>query len=248
MTKSILITGASRGIGRATALKAGRLGWSVGVNYLKDVTAAEAVRDEIIGAGGTACLLQGDVSVEADVEGFFGTAWDQFGGLDCVVINAGFVAPMSRLADMSVQRMKRVFDVNIMGAYLCARAAARRMPRDRGGRGGSIVLVSSLAARMGSANQYVEYAGSKGATDTLTIGLAKELAPAGVRVNAVRPGLIDTEIHATSGDPTRARVIGAQTPMGRAGTADEIAEAILWLAGDASSYVTGSFIDAGGGR
>lgn len=247
MTKSMLITGAGRGIGRAAARQAARLGWMVGVNYVRDDSAAGSLLREIEEAGGKARLLQGDIAQEADVQRIFRAAWDSFGGLDAVVLNAGIVAPFSRLADMSAERMKRLFDVNIMGTYLCAREAARLMSPEKGGRGGSIVFVSSLSSRVGGAGQYVDYAGSKGATDTLTIGLAKELAPH-IRVNAVRPGIIDTDIHADSGNPGRAKTVGSQIPLGRAGTAEEVAEAILWLAGDASSYVTGSFVDVGGGR
>jgi NAD(P)-dependent dehydrogenase (short-subunit alcohol dehydrogenase family) len=171
-----------------------------------------------------------------------------FGPIDGFVNNAGIVAPGSALADMDVARMKRVFDTNVLGAYLCAREAARRMSTKRGGRGGSIVNVSSAAARLGSPNEYVDYAGSKGAVDTLTIGLAKELGPEGVRVNAVRPGLIDTEIHASGGKPDRAAQLGALAPLGRPGTADEVAESIVWLLSDASAYVTGALLDVAGGR
>ena len=171
-----------------------------------------------------------------------------FGALDGLVNNAGIVAPGLPLAEMSAARMRRVFDTNIVGAYLCAREAARRLSRSRGGRGGVIVNVSSAAARIGGANEYVDYAGSKGAIDTLTLGLSKELGPEGVRVNAVRPGLIDTEIHASGGKPDRAAIMGATTPLGREGTAEEVAEAIVWLLSDAASYVTGALLDVAAGR
>ena len=192
--------------------------------------------------------LRGDVAVEADVIEVFDAAVNQLGPLDGVVINAGIVAAPQPLADMSAARIRQMFDVNTVGAYLCAREAARRLARSRGGRGGSIVIVSSAAARLGGPGEYVDYAGSKGALDTLTIGLAKELGKEAVRVNAVRPGLIDTDIHASGGQPDRAHRIGATTPLGRAGRADEVAEAILWLLSDAASYTTGALIDVAGGR
>jgi NAD(P)-dependent dehydrogenase (short-subunit alcohol dehydrogenase family) len=248
MPKTILITGASRGIGKAAALMAGRRGWSVGVNYVRDEEGANAVVREIERSGGKGVALHGDVAFEADILAMFEGAARALGALDGVVVNAGVVAPAARLADMSVQRMRRIFDVNVLGAYVCAHEAARRLSRSSGGKGGSIVLVSSAAARLGGAGQYVDYAGSKGAIDTLTLGLSKELGPEGVRVNAVRPGIIDTDIHASGGEPERARQLGATTPLGRPGSADEVGEAILWLLGDASSYVTGAILDVTGGR
>jgi NAD(P)-dependent dehydrogenase (short-subunit alcohol dehydrogenase family) len=248
MANTILITGASRGIGRAAALLAGRRGWSVGVNYIRDEAAAQAVVREIQRAGGKAVALHGDVAFEADVLEVFDGAVRALGPLDGVVVNAGVTAPTSRLVDMSVERMRRVFDVNVLGAYVCAREAARRLSKSRGGRGGSIVLVSSAAARLGSPDLYVDYAGSKGAIDTLTLGLSKELGPEGVRVNAVRPGLIDTDIHASGGEPDRARRLGATAPLGRPGTAHEVGEAIVWLLSDAASYASGAILDVAGGR
>jgi NAD(P)-dependent dehydrogenase (short-subunit alcohol dehydrogenase family) len=178
----------------------------------------------------------------------FDAAQAAFGPITALVNNAGVVAPKSMLADMTLERMRRIFDINVLGAYLVAREGARRMPTDRGGKGGAIVNVSSVAARLGSPGQYLDYAGSKGAVDTLTIGLAKELAAGGVRVNGVRPGIIETDIHTSGGEPDRAALLGPSAPMGRAGTAGEVAEAIIWLLSDAASYVTGTAIDISGGR
>ena len=248
MTKAILITGASRGIGRATARLAGARGWRVGVNFADNTEAAARTVAEVEAAGGRAIAIRGDVSLEADVVAMFDATRDAFGAFDGLVNNAGIVAPALPLAEMGAARLKRIFAVNVYGAYLCAREAARRLSRSRGGRGGVIVNVSSAAARLGSPFEYVDYAGSKGAIDTMTIGLSKELGPDGVRVNAVRPGLIDTEIHASGGRPDRAATLGAGTPLGRAGTADEVAEAIVWLLSDAASYVNGAVLDVAGGR
>lgn len=245
---TVLITGASRGIGRATALLAAARGWPVAINYLNDAKAAADAASEVQRRGARATTVKGDVSVEADVIALFKQAQADLGPLGGVVVNAGIVAPSMRLADMSVERLERVFRVNTLGAYLCAREAARVLSRSRGGKGGSVVLVSSAAARLGAAGEYVDYAGSKAALDTLTIGLARELGAECVRVNAVRPGLIDTEIHAQSGDPDRAKKLGAATPLGRSGKPEETAEAIIWLLSDAASYVTGSILDVAGGR
>ena len=246
--KTILVTGGTRGIGRAAALKCARKGWSVALNYLSNQPAAEETAREVRAAGGHAITLQGDVAEEADVITMFGAAESRLGRLDGVVINAGIVAPSLQLADMESARLKRMFDVNVYGAFLCARESARRLSKDRGGGGGAIVLISSAASRLGSPFEYVDYAGSKAAIDTLTIGLAKELGQQGVRVNAVRPGLIETDIHASGGQPDRARRIGATTPMGRAGRPEEVAEAIVWLLDDGASYTTGALLDVAGGR
>ncbi|WP_423604872.1 SDR family oxidoreductase [Sphingomonas sp. MS122] len=246
--KSLVVTGGGRGIGRATALLAARAGSAVTLSYVADEAAARATVAEIEALGGQALAMRADTAAEADVIALFDAAAARFWGIDGVVVNAGIVGPAAMLADMELDRLRRMFDVNLLGALLTAREAARRLPRDRGGTGGAIVLVSSIAARLGAPFEYVDYAATKGALDSLTIGLSKELAPQGVRVNAVRPGLIETDIHASGGRPDRAQNLGAQTPIGRAGTADEVAEAILWLLGDASSYVTGAFIDIGGGR
>jgi len=246
--KSVLITGGSRGIGRAAALIAASRGWRVALNYVRDEAAANSAVAEIERAGGAAICIKGDIASEADVTAMFATASGEFGGLDGVVINAGVVAPAMTLADMSGERLERMFRINVLGSYLCAREAVRHLSRAGRGRGGSIVNVSSLAARTGSPGEYVDYAGAKAAMDTMTIGLAKEAGPLGIRVNAVRPAFIDTEIHATSGNPDRARILGKQTPLGREGTAEEVGEAIVWLLSDASSYVTGALIDMAGGR
>jgi NAD(P)-dependent dehydrogenase (short-subunit alcohol dehydrogenase family) len=246
--KTIFITGGTRGIGRATALKCARKGWSLALNYRSDEPAADETAREVRAAGGHAITLRGDVAIEAEVVSMFAEAQSKLGRIDGVVINAGIVAPSLPLADMDSARLKRMFEVNVYGAYLCARESARRLSKDRGGHGGSVVLVSSAASRLGSPFEYVDYAGSKGAIDTLTIGLAKELAQQGVRVNAVRPGLIETDIHASGGQPDRAKRLGAGTPMGRAGRPEEVAEAIVWLLGDGASYTTGAILDVAGGR
>lgn len=246
--KSLLVTGAGRGIGRSVALLAAEAGWFVTINYRDDRDAAEATLAEVRARGADGVLAPGDVAVEDDVLRLFDIASADGRGLDGVVVNAGIVAPSMKLADMGVERLRRVFDVNVLGAYLCAREAARRMPRSRGGRGGSIVMVSSAAARLGSPFEYVDYAGSKGAVDTLTIGLAKELGDDGVRVNAVRPGLIRTDIHGSGGQPDRAERLGRSAPLGRPGEPDEVAAAIVWLLSDAASYCTGALLDVAGGR
>ena len=245
--ETVLITGGSRGIGRATALLAAERGWSVAINYRNDARAAADTAAEVQKRGARATTVRGDVSLESDVVGMFAQAQADLGPLQGVVINAGITAPAMRLADMTAQRLQRVFEVNVLGAYLCAREAARTLSLSRGGKGGSVVLVSSGAARLGSPGTYVDYAGSKAALDTLAIGLGKELGPEGVRVNSIRPGLVETEIHATTGDPDRARKLGAATPLGRAGRPEEIAAAIVWLLSDAASYVTASALDIGGG-
>lgn len=246
--KTILVTGAGRGIGRAVATAAGARGCNVGVNYLQNEAAARETADAVVQAGGRVVLLKGDTAFEADVAAMFDELSQHFGVIDGVVVNAGIAASASSLADMDVSRLKRMFEVNVLGAYLCAREAARRLPRDRGGNGGSIVLVSSVASQLGSPGEYVDYAGSKGAVDTLAIGLAKELAGQGVRVNAIRPGVIETEIHGANGEPGRAVRVGKLVPMGRAGRAEEVADAVMFLLSDAASYITGTFLNVSGGR
>jgi NAD(P)-dependent dehydrogenase (short-subunit alcohol dehydrogenase family) len=246
--KRILITGGGRGIGRATAVLAAKRGWSVAINYASNSGAAEETAAMVREAGSRAVLVQGDVAAETDVIRNFATAREQLGGLDGVVVNAGIVGQAQQLADMSAERIRRMFEINVIGAYLCAREASRLLSTARGGTGGAIVIVSSAAARLGSPFEYIDYAGSKAALDTLTIGLSKELGGQGVRVNAVRPGLIETEIHASGGQPDRAARLGAAMPIGRAGSAEEVAEAIIWLLSEASSYCTGSILDVAGGR
>lgn len=248
MSKVVLNTGGSRGIGRAVAILCGRRGWSVGVNYLGNAKAAAETVAAVKAAGGKAIAIKGDVAVEADVIAMFDATEKAFGRMTGLVNNAGIVAPPSPLAQMDLARLKRMFDTNILGAYLCAREAARRMAKSRGGEGGAIINLSSAAARLGSPGEYVDYAGSKGAMDVMTIGLSKELGPEGVRVNAVRPGLIDTDIHASGGQPDRAERLGKTTPLGRAGSAEEVAEGIVWLLSDAASYTTGAILDITGGR
>ncbi len=248
MSKTIVITGGSRGIGRATAVLCARRGWSVAIQYRGNRQAADETLGLIDQAGGQALAVQGDVSSEPDVMVLFDAAQDRFGALHGVVNNAGIVAPAQDVADMSAQRLRTMFETNVLGAFLVAREAARRLSTARGGAGGALVNVSSAAARLGSPHEYVDYAASKGAVDTMTLGLARELGREGVRVNAVRPGLIDTEIHASGGQPDRALRLGTATPMGRPGTADEVAESIVWLLSDAASYVTGALLDCSGGR
>jgi NAD(P)-dependent dehydrogenase (short-subunit alcohol dehydrogenase family) len=246
--KVVLITGASRGIGAATAILAAQQGWVVAVNYVANSVAADAVVRHITAAGGKAIAIQADVAVHADVLRLFATVDEKLGRLDALVNNAGVVDMPARVDAMSVERLERMWTTNITSSFVCAAEAVKRMSTKQGGKGGAIVNLSSAAARIGSPGQYVDYAASKAAIDTFTIGLAKEVAGEGIRVNAVRPGVIDTEIHASGGLPDRVAQIAGQLPMQRAGTAHEVAEAIVWLMSETSSYTTGSIVDVTGGR
>jgi NAD(P)-dependent dehydrogenase (short-subunit alcohol dehydrogenase family) len=244
----IIVTGGSRGIGAATAKLAAERGWAVCVNYLRDAKAAEDVVGAIVSAGGRAIAVRGDVAREPDVVGMFDAARDALGPVTGLVNNAGILEHHMRLDEMEAGRLERVFATNIVGAFLCAREAVRRMSTRFGGAGGAIVNVSSMASRLGSPNEYIDYAASKGAVDTLTIGLAREVAEEGIRVNAVRPGVIYTEIHASGGEPGRVERVKAAVPMKRGGRPEEVARAIVWLLSDEASYSTGTFIDVSGGR
>jgi NAD(P)-dependent dehydrogenase (short-subunit alcohol dehydrogenase family) len=249
MSKAIVITGGGRGIGAATARLAGKRGWSVAITFVGNAAAAGETAATVEAAGGRALVVKGDVANEDDVVALFDAAAKAFGAIDGLVNNAGIIlGPPQPFVAMSAERFRRVVDVNVIGAYLVAREGVRRMAKSRGGRGGAIVNVSSAAARLGAANEYVDYAGTKGAIDTLTIGLSKEVAGDGIRVNAVRPGLIETEIHASGGSPGRAERLGGTVPIGRSGTAEEVGEAIVWLLSDEASYVNGALLDVGGGR
>ena len=244
----MIVTGGGRGIGAATARLAAQRGYAVCVNYVRNPGAAHGVIDAIRNAGGRAIAVQADVAIEADVVRLFGEATQQFGRLTALVNNAGILERHARLDEMDSARFERVFATNITGAFLCAREAVRRMSPRHGGRGGAIVNVSSMAARLGSPGEYVDYAASKGAIDALTIGLAREVAEEGIRVNAVRPGVIYTDIHASGGEAGRVDRVKSTVPMKRGGQPDEVARAILWLASDEASYSTGTFIDVSGGR
>ena len=248
MSKVLLITGGSRGIGAATALLAASQGYAVAVNYAANSLAADEVVRQIRASGGNAITVQADVAIETDVLAMFKKVDAKLGRLTALVNNAGVVDMTSRVDAMSLERLQRMFAINVFGSFMCAREAVKRMSTRYEGEGGAIVNVSSAAARLGAPGQYVDYAAAKGAIDTFTVGLAKELATEGIRVNAVRPGIIETEIHASGGLPNRVRELGPQVPMQRAGTAAEVAEAIVWLLGENSSYTTGTLLDVSGGR
>lgn len=244
----LLVTGGGRGIGAATARLAARRGWSVAVNFATNSLAADGVVRDIRAAGGSAITVQADVADETQVLRMFEKVDAKLGRLTGLVNNAGVVDVTARVDEMSAARWKRMFDINVFGSFLCAREAVRRMSTRHGGDGGSIVNLSSAAARLGAPGQYVDYAAAKGAIDTFTIGLAKEVAAEGIRVNAVRPGLIETEIHASGGIPDRVDRLKHQVPMQRGGTADEVAHAIVWLLSPEASYTTMSLLDVSGGR
>jgi NAD(P)-dependent dehydrogenase (short-subunit alcohol dehydrogenase family) len=248
MQKIVLVTGGSRGIGAAAALLAARQGWAVAVNYSHQAQAAEEVVQQILDQGGRAMALQADVSQEDQVLRMFDAIDRQWGPLSGLVNNAGVVDVTARVDEMTVARWRRMFDINVIGSFLCAREAVRRMSTRHGGAGGSIVNVSSAAARLGSPAQYVDYAAAKAAIDAMTVGLAKEVGGEGVRVNAVRPGLIETQIHASGGLPDRVRDLAHLVPMQRGGQAHEVAQAIVWLLSDEASYTTMALLDVSGGR
>ncbi|MCX7209709.1 MAG: SDR family oxidoreductase [Burkholderiales bacterium] len=249
MSKPImLITGGSRGIGAATALGAAKRGYRVALSYLGNVAAANEIVQKIQQTGGEAIAIQADVGIEADVLRLFKTVDEKMGTMHVLINNAGMLEKQMRLDQMDVGRWQRVLNANVMGSFLCAREAVLRMSSKHGGKGGVIVNVSSAASRLGSPNEFIDYAAAKGAVDSMTIGLAKEVATEGIRVNAVRPGLIYTDIHTSAGEPGRVDRAKSGVPMQRGGTAEEVAETILWLASEQSSYVTGTLLDVTGGR
>ena len=242
-----IVTGGSRGIGAATSLLLAKAGYLVVVNYVSNAAAAKAVVTQIEKAGGKAAAIKGDVASEKDIVALFKAA-DQLGQLKVLVNNAGIIDMKARVDEMSAERLARMFAINITGSFLCAREAVKRMSTRQGGSGGAIVNLSSAAATLGAPGMFVDYAASKGAIDTFTIGLAREVAAEGIRVNAVRPGIIDTDIHASGGEPDRVAQMRGQLPMQREGTSLEVAEAIVWLASDKASYVTGTCLGVSGGR
>ncbi len=248
MNKIIIITGASRGIGAATARLAASLGYAVCVNYLSNREAADAVVSLIEKEGGKAISVQADIAQEADILKLFETVDRELGTLTALVNNTGILETHMRLEDMQTDRLSRVFTTNVIGSFLCAREAVKRMSSEHGGAGGAIVNVSSVAARLGSPGEYVDYAASKAAIDTMTMGLAKEVAEFGIRVNAVRPGVVHTDIHALGGEPERVERVKEAVPMKRGGQPEEVAKAIMWLLSDEASYTTGTLLDVSGGR
>ncbi len=248
MTKNILITGGAQGIGKATAILAAQKGYRVIINYAQNVAAAQSTLAQILDSGGMALTIQADISKEADVVRMFTQIREQVGYLDALVNNAAILEPQMKVVDMDAARISKVLLTNVMGSILCAREAIKTMSVSRGGTGGAIVNISSIAARLGSPFEYVDYAASKGAIDTFTLGLSKEVAAEGIRVNCVRPGVIHTDIHAKAGEPDRVARVAASIPMLRGGQPEEIAQAVLWLLSEEASYVTGALVDVGGGR
>jgi NAD(P)-dependent dehydrogenase (short-subunit alcohol dehydrogenase family) len=248
MKKTVLITGGSRGIGAATALLAAQRGYDVCISYVSNENAAQNVVQQIEASGRKALAVKADVSLEPDILNLFERVDKTFGRLDALVNNAGILEKQSSVEGMTLERLQRVFSTNVFGSFLCAREAVKRMSKKHGGNGGAIVNNSSAAARLGAPNEYVDYAASKAALDTLTIGLAKEVALDGIRVNAVRPGIIITDIHALGGEPGRPQRLVDSIPMKRSGGADEVATAIVWLLSDEASYITGTLLDVTGGR
>jgi NAD(P)-dependent dehydrogenase (short-subunit alcohol dehydrogenase family) len=245
---AIVVTGGSRGIGAATAKLAASRGYAVCVNYRANAAAAQAVVDAISGAGGRAIAVQADVALESDVRRLFETSDARLGSLAALVNNAGILETQMRVEAMTAERLQRVLATNVTGAFICAREAIRRMSTRHGGTGGGIVNLSSRAALLGAAGEYVDYAASKAAIEALTVGLSREVAAEGIRVNAVRPGVIRTDIHASGGEPGRIDRVKPTVPMQRGGEPEEVASAILWLLSDEASYTTGAFIDVSGGR
>jgi NAD(P)-dependent dehydrogenase (short-subunit alcohol dehydrogenase family) len=244
----LIVTGAGRSIGAAVARHGARAGYTVAVNYARSKEKAEAVAAEIVASGGRAMAIQGDVAIEADIVRLFETAERELGPITGLVNNAGITGGMTRVADLTLDALNRTLAINVVGTIICSREAVKRMSTKNGGQGGAIVNLSSLAGKLGGPGEWVHYAASKGAVNSFTIGLAKEVAAEGIRVNAVAPGLIESDIHAEAGVPDRPARLGPTVPIQRSGTADEVAEGIIWLLSPAASYVTGTILEIGGGR
>ena len=245
---TVIITGASRGIGAAIAKLAAKKEWNVCVNYKHNKSSANLIVKEITSMGGNAIAVAADISKEKEVVHLFNTVNTEFGQLSALVNNAGIITPQSKLINMDAKRLSKLFNTNVIGSFLCAREAVKRMSLDHGGNGGSITNLSSAASRIGSPNEFIDYAASKGAIDTMTLGLSKEIAEEGIRVNAVRPGIIDTDLHSDTGDSKRPEKLRQFVPMKRIGSAEEVANTVLWLMSQDASYVTGALIDVTGGR